>query len=373
VISLPPFSPGIAWDWLHHAIGLRDLGHDVLYVEEVDSAWCMDAAGRTCAFEDSVNRRLFAQIMSRFGLRGCQLLDGRATAGLTEEELAAWCREAELLVNISGHVRSPSVIDRVGRRAYVDQDPVYTQLWIAEYGAGDLLAGHDVFLTHGLNIGTERTHIPSGGIDWHHLLPPVVLDLWPVANGAPPARFTTIASWSTYSDLEYQGEWYRSKYAEFERFADLPARVEAELEVALQSYRDDDEGIQRLQSGGWRLSDAGRMGTLDGYQAFIADSRGEIGIAKGAYVKGRSGWFSDRASHYLASGRPVIAQATGFEQILPTGDGLLAFSTQEEAAAAITDVDSRYDEHCRAARDWAERHVDHRKVLPEVLETCARA
>ena len=374
VISLPPFAPGIAWDWLHYAIGLRELGHRVLYLEELDSSWCVDAAGRPCAFENSVNRDLFRATMDRFGLDGCQLVDG-APAERDERELVAWCRSADLLVNISGHVRSPVVLESVRRRAYVDQDPVYTQLWIAEYGKSELLADHDVFLTHGLNIGSPRTHIPDGGIEWHHLLPPVVLDCWPVANGEPPRGFTTIASWSTYSDLEYDGEWYRAKYAEFERFADLPTRVDgaAELEVALQSWREGDPGIERLRSGGWRVSSAGAIDSLDAYQAFIADSRGEIGIAKEAYVKGRSGWFSDRATHYLASGRPVVAQATGFEGLLPTGDGLLAFSTPDEAAEAIADVESRYDEHRRAARAWAERHVNHRVVLPEVLERCLAA
>jgi hypothetical protein len=374
VISLPPFVPGIAWDWLHYALGLRDLGHDVTYLEELDSDWCVDPGGEPCAFEDSLNRRLFRETMERFELEGLQLLDGTPAPG-SEPELSERCRAYDVLLNISGHARSPRVLDGAGRRAYIDQDPVYTQLWIAEYGQRELLDGHDVFFTHGLNIGTSRTHIPDGGIAWNHLLPPVVLDRWPVANGAAPRRFTTIASWTTYSDLEYDGEWYRSKYAEFDRFADLPSRVNSgtELEVALQSWREGDPGIERLREGGWHLSEAGRIGTLDGYQRFIAESRGEIGIAKEAYVKGRSGWFSDRATHYLASGRPVLAQATGFEEVLPTGEGLLAFATPEEAAAAIADVDRRYDDHCRAARAWAETHLDHRRVLPEVLERCLSA
>jgi hypothetical protein len=229
---------------------------------------------------------------------------------------------------------------------------------------------HDVFFSVGLNIGTPESPIPDCGIEWHHTLPPVVLDDWPVQVDPSCKRFTTIASWSGYGDLCHKGEWYRSKYEEFKRFAQLPHHIDQEFEVALKAYRDDDAGIRLLRANGWHLSSTSDLADLSGYQQYIARSRGEIGIAKHAYVKGRSGWFSDRAAHYLAAGKPVLAQSTGFERHLPTGSGLLTFRDMEEAVAGIESINRNYEGHCRAAQAFAEDYLDYRKVLPKMLAVC---
>jgi len=254
---------------------------------------------------------------------------------------------------------------------YVDQDPVYTQLWHSEHRADLNFSNHDVFVSVGLNIGTPRTPIPDCGLKWRHTLPPVLLELRPFEINHSLKRFTTIASWSGYSDLCYRGEWYRSKYEEFKCFAELPQRVNQEFEVALKCHREKDAGIRLLKENGWFLSDAGQIRDLSGYQDYIISSRGEIGIAKNAYVKGRSGWFSDRTAHYLANGRPVLAQATGFEEVVETGRGLLVFSNMEEAVAGIEDINSDYAAHCRAAREFAQEYLDSSKALPRILEACA--
>jgi hypothetical protein len=374
VISLHPFSAGIAWDWMHYAVGFRKLGHDVFFVEEVAPDWCVDREGRRCRFEDSVNRSSFRDTMDRFGLseRSCQVYDrGRSTFGLSRQALTAVARSADLLVNVSGHVRSDWILGSVRRRAYVDQDPVFTQLWNAEYGKDLDFGRHDVFFTVGLDIGTPRTTIPDCGLTWHHTVPPVVLEWWPVREAAPGGCFTAIASWSGYGDLSYRGEWYRTKYDEFMRFAELPERTGRPMELLLKGHRDSDPGIRRLRAHGWAVSDASRVRTLSTYQDTIAASLAEIGVAKGAYVNGRSGWFSDRSAHYLASGRPVLAQATGFEHHLPTGQGLLAFRTLEDAVEGVSAIHRDYRAHCRAARQIAEEHLDSSKVLPQLLEDCA--
>src|SRR5262245_33840392 len=225
VISITPFSAGMAWNWMHHAAGFEKLGHEVYYVEEVDSRWCVDAGGRPCRLEDSVNRRLFEAIMGRFGLRerACQVHDGgAAVCGQTRERLVAWCRQADLLLNISGHVKTDLVLGNVRRRVYVDQDPVYTQLWVAEYGKDLGFKRHDAFLTVGLNIGTPSSPVPDAGIRWRPVLPPVVPEYWPSDFDPSCRRFTTIASWAGFGDLCHRGEWYRSKAEEFRRFAALP-------------------------------------------------------------------------------------------------------------------------------------------------------
>ena len=347
------------------------LGHEVYYVEEVEPDWCIDDHGQKCDFDHSVNQELFFKTMDRYGLmdRASQIYNlGEATFGLSLISLIEVAKEADVLINMSGHVKADFILSNVKRRVYVDQDPVYTQVWFAEYGEDLNLGAHDVFFSMGLNIGTPYTHIPDCGVDWHHILPPVVLEYWPVQIDDSCRRFTTIASWSGYNDLSYKGDWYRSKYEEFQRFAELPRMAKQELEIALKTYREEDAGIQLLKDNGWHLSDASQINTLSSYQNYIAKSRAEIGIAQNAYVKGNSGWFSDRASHYLASGKPVLAQSTGFERYIPIGRGLLSFSTIEEAIEGIDAINYEYEAHCRAAREFADEFLDHKKVLPNMLE-----
>jgi hypothetical protein len=279
------------------------------------------------------------------------------------------------LIDISGHVTSDLVLDAVGKRVYLDQDPVYTQLWRAEYGKDLNFDRYDVFFTVGLNIGTPFSAIPDCGIHWHATLPPVVLDLWPYAgNGAMSSRcFSTVASLFGYSDLCFRGEWYQSKYEVFRQFADLPRRTHQGFEVLLKTFRDDDEVVVMLRRNGWRVRSMGDAATLSDYRHYIAESGAEIGIAKGAYVKGRSGWFSDRTAAYLACGRPALAHATGFERCLPTGQGLLCFDNVEEAACAVESIVANYRAHSRAARELAAEYLDARKVLSSMLDICTAA
>jgi hypothetical protein len=377
VFSLQPFSPGIAWDKLHWALGLQALGHDVYFLEEVEPDWCRDRSGKRCDYQRSVNRLDFVTGMQRFGLlpRACQLFNGgEATAGLDRESLRAALDGADLLINISGHVKSDAVLGAVKRRVYVDQDPVFTQLWLAEYGV-DLrklsLHPDDVAVTVGLNIGTAHSPIPDGGPEWQHCLPPVVLDHWPCEIDRRSRHFTTIASFGSYSELQFRGSWYRSKRDEFKRLSELPATTDQEVEVALKAAADDPD-VALLRDRGWRLVDATRLSSLVSYQAYIRDSRAELGIAKHAYVESNSGWFSDRSAHYLASGKPVLAQSTGFERCLPTGEGLLTFRSLEEAAAGVEAINADYSRHCRAARGFAEEFLDYRKVLPPIIEQAMR-
>jgi hypothetical protein len=376
VISLSPFSPGIVWDWLQYAVGLQRLGHDVYYVEEVEPRWCVDAAGQPCPFEASVNRELFRTTMERFGLadRACQLYDrGAASFGMSRDAIARVAQTADVLINISGHVKSDFLLEPVGCRAYVDQDPVYTQLWRSEYGKPLNFDAHDVFFTVGLNIGTPFSPIPDGGVQWHGLLPPVVIDLWPFRVDARCASFTTVASWGGYYDLCFRGEWYGDKTVEFRRFIELPRRVDQQFEVALRrhTYETDAATLRSLLDAGWVVSNATDIRDLAAYQSHIAGSRAEIGIARNAYVRSRSGWFSDRASHYLASGKPVLAQSTGFEHSLPTGRGLLTFATIEQAVEGVRRINEDYEAHCRAARAFAQEYLNYDRVLPRMLDLCS--
>jgi hypothetical protein len=375
VLSLPPFSPGTAWDRLHYVLGLRMLGHTVVFVEEVAPELCIDSGSRPCDFERSVNRDTFVTTVSRFGLLGsaCQIYDGgRATAGLSMNELETAIAGADLLINISGHIKSEVVLGHPGRRAYLDQDPVYTQLWDVAYGVDLGLDRHEVLLTVGANVGAPDSPTPVGGRVWRQTLPPVVLDEWQFKLDPSARRFTTVSSGGRYADLSYGSRSYRSKRPEFMRFRTLPTCVEGEFELALRQ-EGDDELTSRLADSGWIVGDAAKLTDLDAYRRFIAQSRAEIAIAKGAYVTGRAGWLGDRSSHYLASGKPVLAQSTGLETVLPTGHGLVTFSSLEEAVVGAEAINSAYEEHCLAARRLAEQCLAHDVVLPAMLETAMSA
>jgi hypothetical protein len=194
----------------------------------------------------------------------------------------------------------------------------------------------------------------------------VVVDLWPVEAGDPSAPFTTVANWSAYGDREYEGKVYGQKDREFEPFMSLPQDTGEAMEIAVNA---PDAVRERLADGGWKLADAKEV-TRDpwAYQEYLRGSRAEFGVAKHGYASTRSGWFSDRSSAYLATGRPVVVQDTGFSDFLPCGEGLLAYRTPEEAVAAIQSVSDDYEGHCRAARAVVEEHFDASQVLTEMLE-----
>jgi hypothetical protein len=370
-LSVPPFSAGTALDRVQYVLGLRALGHRAYLLEEVEEEWCVDGRGRRSSYAESVNRASFEAVLERFDLRGsaCQLVRGsELSSGLSRRALLRAIDGAELLLNISGHVQSDDVLARVQRRAYVDQDPVYTQLWHAAYGADVGLERHEVLFTVGQRIGTAGSHIPDCGRRWEQTLPPVLPGLWREQPAGRSERFTTVTSWGRYGDLEYEGRSYRSKQPELLRFAELPALSGREFELVLAGAEDDDPSLARLRAGGWRISDRSPVAGIAAYRRFIAGSGAEIGIAKGAYVAGRAGWIGDRSCHYLASGKPVLAQSTGIEGSLPVGEGLVTFSGLEEAVEAAREIALDYERHARRARELAHELFDYRQVLPRLLE-----
>ncbi|MDQ3145479.1 MAG: glycosyltransferase, partial [Actinomycetota bacterium] len=375
-LSTLPFSPGTAWDRLHYVLGFGLLGHEVLLVEEVPNGSCTDGRGRTCAYGESVNREAFCQVTAAFGLRSraCQLYDGgRETTGLDAASLRDAVEGADLLLNISGHVKADVVLDGVKRRAYLDQDPVYTQLWLIEHGVDLGLERHDVLFTVGMNVGTSHSPVPDAGRTWHHCPSVVVPELWPCDPDPSCTRFTTVASWGRYADLQHRGRWYCSKRDQFRRLAGLPRASDQPMEVAMREAGGDDPDLALLRDAGWIVTDAGALAERSAYSRYIRGSRAEIGIAKHAYVEGRAGWLGDRSCHYLASGKPVLTQSTGIERWLPTGRGLLTFRDQDEAVSAVHAVNADYAAHSRAARSLVERYFSYRTVLPTLVDTAMSA
>jgi hypothetical protein len=353
-------SGGGAWVRLSWVRGLEQLGLDVRFVEEL---------GGAAADPDAV--AWFERTTGRFGLEGRATLlhRGEAVAGPPVEELLHLAPEASL-VNISGHLVLPALFEGFRRRVFVDLDPGFTQFW-HEAGLPEArLAGHDVYFTIGERIGAPDCPIPTGGIEWHPIKPVVVLEDWPSVAPHGLDRFTTIGAWrGPFGPIERDGHIYGLKVHEFRKLIDLPQRAGHSFELALHIHPADAADLEALLDHGWRIVDPRTVaGDPESFRAYVQGSGAEFSVAQGMYVQTGSGWFSDRTTRYLASGRPALVQDTGFSRTLPTGDGLIAFRTPDQAVAGAAAIAARYDEHCEAARRLAEEHFDARLVLARFCE-----
>jgi hypothetical protein len=234
----------------------------------------------------------------------------------------------------------------------IEQDPGYTHLWAAGGDPRDLFGEHDVYYTVGGNIGTPRCSVPTLGVGWQPIWNPVVLDWWSTDQFVRRDCFTTIADWRAYGYLEFEGRILGPKAAEFRKFIDLPRLAGEGLELTL-TIDPDDPDLASLRGHGWRVESPEAVSTPGRYREYVAASVGEFSCVKGGYAGTRCGWFSDRSACFLAAGRPVVLQATGFEDLLPTGKGLFAVATVAEAAEAIRAIRRDYRLHAAAARELA--------------------
>jgi hypothetical protein len=293
--------------------------------------------------------------------------DGERYFGMTEKQLMQVLAEAELLISISGHLPPTSSLMRIPRRAYIDVDPGFVQIWAQEVDMA--LDRHNFFFTVGQNVGYPEFKIPTLGLHWQPIVPPVVLDLWPPHIDEQCQRFSTIADWRGAQYASFEGEHYGNKRDEFLHFLHVPLEAKQKIEPALCiSYREY-EDLALLNQHNWDVKDPYLYaGDPDSYREFIKFSRAEFSVAKNGYVKSNSGWVSDRTVCYLASGKPALVQSTGFEGRLPTGKGLLTFRTPKEAVEGILDINNDYLAHCHAARQIAEKYCNSDVVLGFILE-----
>jgi hypothetical protein len=378
VSGLPEIA-GNTWTFLQYMIGLDRLGVESFWVDHQPKLDPRLPAqnGRARPHEDchSVDyvRQRFHEMAQAFGFehRYCILYDADATAfGMTEAALSELTGDADLLLNAAGPLSPNSPLLQIGRRAYVDLDPGFTQIWAQQLDLG--LDHYHFFFTVGQNVGRPDFSIPTLGVAWESIFPPVVLDLWPAHIDTSCERLSTIGDWHGSQYAHFEGELYGGKREEFIRFLDLPKRARRPIEVALCMFQHDHEDLGLLHRNEWVVRDPYLYaGDLESYREFIQFSRAEFSVAKSGYVKSRSGWFSDRTACYLASGKPAVIQSTKLEEHLPTGMGLLTFETVEEACAALEEVDDAYLEHCQAARRIAETYFDSSLVLASILDRVA--
>ena len=367
-------SGGHTWVLLQYVLGFRKLGWEVLFLDRLEPAMCLDEAGAPVPPEGSRHLAYFVDVMRRFGLDGSYGLiseGGTLAVGLGRSEILERVRRSSALINVMGFLDDEEILAAAPTRVFLDIDPGFGQMWQA-LGLHETFRGHDTFVTIGENIGRPTCTIPTCGLNWITTRQPVVLDEWPAV--ATPARMrgpvTTVATWrGAYAPVQYEGTTYGLRAYEFRKFASLPQLVDHEFTIALDIHPNDAKDSDLLTSHGWTLlspksvaSDPWR------YQDFIRESAAEIMIAKGMYLQAKSGWFSDRSICYLASGRPVIAQDTGLQDCVPTGEGLLTFSTLDEAVEATSAIERDYPHHARAARRLAEDLFDSSKVLGRLVK-----
>jgi hypothetical protein len=363
---------GEAWVRLNWVLGLRKLRCQVYFVEQIRSDTCVDDAGAPTAFEQSANLRYFDHVVRWFGMEQTASLicdEGRQVHGLRYADLLKAAGRADLLINISGHLRLAAILGRVRRKVYVDVDPGFTQFWHAQGIEGAALEGHDVYLTIGENVGMPACSIPTSGIAWQPHRPFVVLDQWPVCPDGDPNRFTTVGAWrGPFGPVEHEGRRFGLKVHEFRKLITLPQRAPQTFEIALSIDPADRADLEALQSGGWHLVEPREVaGDPLAFRRYVQGSGGEFSAAQGIYVDTQCGWLSDRTVHYLASGKPALVQDTGFSRNYPVGDGLVPFRTLDEAVAGAGRIAQEYAHHSRAARRLAEAYFDSDRVLRDVM------
>jgi hypothetical protein len=362
MVAGDPEQGGASWAALQYVLGLRALGHDVCLVEPV-------------AALEPRSTRYFSALLREFDLGGrAALLAGGTTetAGLPYSALRRFAADADLLVNVSGMLRDEDLVGSPPLRVFLDLDPAFNQLWHEVEGIDMGFELHNRFVTVGLELGSQRCPVPTCGRDWIPTLPPVFLPRWQRTDAVDTGRFTTVGNWRGYGSLVWGGRRHGQRAHSLRELIELPKLTGERLSPALAIHPEEITDLRALRDNGWDLVDPRRVaGSPRRYARFVRGSKGELGIAKEGYVVSRSGWFSDRSACYLASGRPVALQDTGYSRHLPTGEGLLAFASAEEAAAAIEAICADYQRHARAARALAEDRLDSSRVLARLLERVA--
>jgi len=366
---------GVVWQTVHYLVGFERLGYNAFYVEAgahqpssmlVPDDWTGDRSEAAAGFIDRIMRRF--DLGDRWAFHALHS-DGRCY-GLSAAELERLYCSAALIVNLHGATEPLPEHSASGHLIYLETDPVLLQVELT----GDsrltnaFLEPHQAFFTFAENYGNPDCRLPvDGRFTFKATRQPVVLDFWEGHPASAGDVFTTIGNWRQSREVTFDGEVYHwSKHLEFLKFLDLPARTGRQFELSLSRIDADDRRL--LETHGWKVRDALSFSLdLDAYRCCIASSRGEFTVAKDQNVRLRSGWFSDRSATYLAAGRPVVTQDTGFGAVLPTGAGLFAFATVDEAEAAIREIDAEYPRHANAAAELAHEYFAHDVVLPRLL------
>lgn len=365
-----PLGGMLSWS-LQWIVGLQRLGHDVVILEKSnypDS--CFDPSNQKTSDDATNGLRIVLSLLRKFQLGerlGYLAYDG-TYHGLREADVKTAFETADLLVDLGNHGAWNEEATAAGvSKVLVDGEPGYTQIKMeSRMGSPDPAPEYDAYFTNGANIGTPTCPAPCAGREWIHVFNPVVPELFPTCLPPSNAPFTTVMNWQSHAPITFNGEIYGQKDIEFSRFLDLPTQVPQPMEVAVAGNAVP---WGELSAHGWLTRNAQEETTsVDSYMNYLERSFGEFSVCKNIFVALNTGWFSDRSAAYLASGRPVILQDTGFSEHLPVGDGLFAFRSLADASRAAASITENYEHHSKKAREIAMDHLSYEVVLPRMLD-----
>jgi hypothetical protein len=364
---------GVTYQFLHYLLALRRLGYDPYYIED-SGRWIYDPNLNDLSPDASANIAAVAPALEKHGFADRWAFRGNYPGGrcygMTGIQIAQLYREADAFLNITGAQEIREEHLACPRRVYIESDPFASQIKVTlgESKIMAMLAAHDTHFSFGENLGAADCDVPLELVHWLPTRQPVALDLWENPEPSDSTAYTTIATWHNKGkDITYRGDiYYWTKDREFEKFLDLPRHRPVQFELAAGV---DEDARRRLNQHGWRQTHSVDISRdIEAYRRYIQLSRGEFTVARDQYVRPRTGWFSDRSACYLAAGRPVITQETGFTKFLPSGRGLFAFQTLDDVLAAVDAIESDYEANCRAAREIAAEYFRAERVVGSLME-----
>ncbi len=361
---------GLCWHYLQYVLGLKQLGHEVLFLEDSDDfPGCYHPERFETNIDPSYGIKFITGLFNQHGLENnWAYYDEHSNQwlGRSKMEVLNFCKSADILINISNVNPLREWWVQIPIRILIDTDPAFTQIrHIEEQRYRSIAEQHTHYFTFGENFGKAGCKIPDDGFKWKPTRQPIVLDAWKPAKPLPRGNWTTVMQWDSYKTRQFNGMTFGMKSSSFEAYINLPGLVNESFELAVGS---DTAPLEKLEKAGWKLADPLSVTvTAESYQQYIQRSRGEFSLAKQGYVISNSGWFSERSAGYLASGRPVILQQTGFTASIETGRGLFAFQSPADVIAAFEVINRDYPKHCSQARELAEACFNADKVLTSMF------
>ena len=374
---------GITWDYVQYPLGFLLMGHDVYYIEDTRLYPIYQKAGSNWNDASSCVQHL-KQVMEYFGMKDRWAYRDEASGkcfGLREEKIKELCRSADMFVNISCSTFLRDEYLQIPVRVLIDSDPMFTQIQYSapqmftpgEPGMKTMVNGHNYLFSFGENLGAADCLIPNCNLQWFTTRQPVCLSYWKNRSVlSSKVSFTTLMNWSAGKLLQYNGDAWGQKDIEFKKILQLPRLVpDVSLSVVVNQTGGTGETFSKstIEDAGWLIADGdSNAGNWIDYQDFISSSMGEFSVAKETYVKANTGWFSCRSACYLAAGKPVITQDTGWSKYIPVGKGLFTFNDLQTATESINEVVANYDQHAKDARMIAEEYFDSNTVLNKMLQ-----
>lgn len=365
-----PLGGNLSWA-LQYLVGFKELGHDIYFVEKYAYPnSCYDPVKQAQSNDCSYGVNAVSDLLSQYGLKDkwCFVENGDIYHGLSEKEINNVFRRADLYIESGAHGSWTEESSFAATRVYIDVDPAYSHIRLQYAKDHNIpLPVYDHYYTNGMNVGKAGNIIPTAGINWGYIFNPVNVNLFRQTPPPSNAPYSTIMNWKSYDSVEYNNVSYGQKDLEFEKFISLPKIVNAPLEVAVSGLSD--EKAATLKQYGWLINSAQKV-TLSfrSFYQYLSDCKGEFSVCKNVYTATRSGWFSDKSAAYMASGRPVVVQETGFSNYLPAGEGLFAVNDVEEAGNAIELIESNYRKHAAKAREIAFEYLEAKIVLKKFLK-----